>query len=366
MAFNRPTLTQIKDRVEADIKGGLGIPTILKRSFEKVIAAALAGASHTLHGYITWALKQFFADTADEFYLIRTGKMFGVFPKEATFAEIEIEVTGTNGTPLPDTAFFQRTDGALYKVKDEVTISGGTALATIVAQTAGSDFNLDNGDLVSLSSPIAGINSSAEVQATLIEGENAELIEDYRVRVLERMRNPPAGGTVADYIAFAKTVAGVTRVWVFPGYLGQGTVAVSFVEDNEDPIIPSPAKVEEVRVAVEERQPIPAMLTVFAPAAFPINPIIKIKPNTQAVRDAVTEELKDLIFREAQIREAVDPELVSEGTVFTGKIPLSKINEAISLADGEDDHELVFPTETPQPSEGGLLTLGTITFQTLT
>jgi uncharacterized phage protein gp47/JayE len=158
---------------------------------------------------------------------------------------------------------------------------------------------------------------------------------------------------------------GVTRVWVFPGYLGQGTVGVSFVEDGEDPIIPNPAKVQEVQDAIAVRQPIEAMVTVFAPNANPMNPVILLKPNTSDVRAAVIAELNDLIYREAQVRNAIDPDQIADAISFDGVISLSKINEAISIAVGENDHILVSPTENPQPNEGGILTLGTPVFQTL-
>ncbi len=372
MSFTRPTLQQIKDRVEADFKTGLSLSTVLSRSFIKVFALAISGASHVLHGFVSWALRQFFTDTSDEAYLVRDARIFGVERKEASFAEIEIEITGTDGVPVPGrdsvpgpAARFQRSDGFEYEVKAEVTPSGGTVLATLVALTPGDVGNVADGSTLSLTSPISGIVSDAIVQQTLIEGEAQETVEQLRTRLLERKRNPPAGGTVADYIQFAKTVPGVTRVWVFPGWLGQGTVAVSFVEDNENPIIPSPAKVDEVQAAILELCPIEADATAFAPVATPINPTIRITPNTQAVRDAVTAELEDLIFREAQVRGAIDPARVADGISFTGILPISKIREAISVAAGEDDHELVSPTESPQPFEGGLLTLGTITFQTL-
>lgn len=368
MAFTRPTLQQIYDRVKTDITSGLNLTTLLLRSFLKVIGAALAGASHTLHGYISWALLQMFPDTAEGSYLIRWGTLFGINQLAATFTELNIEISGVNGTVVPaETTVFQRSDGVEYKVKDEVTIGvSGTVEAVVVALEAGDESNIDDGSIITLTSPISGVDSDAEVLSTAVEGESQEELEALRTRLLERMQNPPAGGTVADYIAFAKTVAGVTRVWVLPGYLGQGTVAVTFVEDGEDPIIPSAPKVEEVQNAIEELMPIEATLFVFAPIAAPINPVISITPNTLAVREAITAELEDLIFREAQVRQAIDPEQVSQAVLFTGKIPLSKFNEAISIASGENDHVLVSPSETPQPSEGGILTLGTITFQTLT
>lgn len=366
MAFTRPTLSQINERVKSDLKSGLSLTTILARSILRVLSAALSGASHTLHGYITWALKQLFADTAEAEFLVRQATLFlGEGQLPATFEIITVTITGTDGVPVPNTTLFQRSDGFEYKVQTEVTPSGGTVVATLVATQAGAAGNISVGSQLTITSPIAGIDSQCTVLSEVIQASDQEPIEDLRVRLLERMRNPPAGGTVADYIAFAKTVIGVTRVWVLPAYLGQGTVGVTFVMDAADPIIPPAPKVDEVQAAINVREPIEAVATVFAPIPHAINPTIRMKPNDTATRDAVVAELKDLIFREAQVRKAIDPALVAEAVEFDGKLPLSKINEAISIALGEDDHVLVSPTESPQPSEGGILTLGTVTFQTL-
>lgn len=367
MAFTRPTLAQIRDRIESDFESGLGLSTILRRSFLKVIAAAFAGASHTLHGHIQdFAALQLFPDTADDEYLVRWANIFGLERLAATFAEINITITGTPTTVVPIGTLFQRSDGEEYALKAEVIIGGGGSIAgVIVAENAGDAPNIDDGSTVSLTAAIAGVDAQATVDSTAIEGEDEETIDALRTRLLQRIQQPPAGGKVSDYVAFALSVVGVTRVWVLPGNRGQGTVDVTFVEDDEDPIIPDAAKVAEVQLAINEQKPVTADSIVFAPNDTSIDMTIQLKPNTTEVRDAVTAELEDLFFREAEVRNAIDPEQVGEGVQFDGKIPLSKINEAISIATGEEDHVLVTPTSDPQASEGGLLSVGTLTFQTL-
>ncbi len=371
MAFTRPTLTEIIDRIKSDYKSGLSLQTILRRSFLDVFAKAFGGASHTLHGHIDYGINtKFFPDTGDIETVTRWGTLYNLPRNEATRAELTIDVTGTTGNTLPAGTIFVRSDGVEYAVDSEVTVpASSTVSATIVAteEFAGSDANMANGDDVSLQSPISGIESDATVTATTVEGEDQETPENYRIRVLERLRFPPSGGTVTDYIAYAKTVTGVTRAWVLPNYFGQGTVGLTFVEDGNLPasIIPSSAKVDEVQEAVLPLKPVTAELTTFAPSETQMNPEIQLKPNTSDVRAAVTAELEDLISRDAEVRNAADPERVGDGITFDGKIRLSKINEAISIASGEEDHVLVSPTSDVQPASGGIVTLGTITFSTL-
>lgn len=369
MAFQRPTLKQIIQRIEADYKAGLSLQAILRRSFLAIFAKAFGGASHTLHGHIQYGIEEkFFPDTGDEETVIRWGTLFRLPRKEETFAELIIDVTGTTGGDLiGGTTKYVRSDGALYTVKDNITVpAAGTVQATIVADVAGEAGNMEDADSISLQSAIAGIQSEATVDSTSIEGEDLEDLELYRERVLARMGNPPAGGTVNDFIAFALSVAGVTRAWVLPNFLGEGTVGVTFVEDDEDPIIPDAAKVAEVQTALLENEPQgTAGSTAFAPNEFEMNPQIQIKPNTAAVQAAVIAELNDLLAREAQVRDAVDPDQVGLGVQFDGKIKLSQINEAISIADGEEDHVLLSPLADVQPLSGGLVTLGTPVFSTL-
>lgn len=371
MAFTRPTLAQIIDRIKSDFKSGLNLQAILRRSFLDVFAKAFGGSSHTLHGHIDFAINEkFFPDTGDEATVIRWGTLYTLPRNDAQKGEFTIDVVGTTGGTLPAGQIYVRSDGTEYLVKDEIIVPALTTVsATIVAgdEFEGADANLAVNDEVSLQSAIAGIDSTGTVTAIEIEGEDLELLEDYRVRVLERLKFPPSGGTANDYVAFAKTVTGVTRAWVLPGFLGEGTVGLTFVEDGNAPasIIPSPAKVDEVQAAVLVLKPVTADLFTFAPIESEMNPEIQLKPNTTVVQNAVIDELNDLLAREAQVRNAIDPDQVGLGIQFDGIIRLSQINEAISIAAGEEDHILISPTSDFQPSEGGLATLGTPIFTAL-
>jgi uncharacterized phage protein gp47/JayE len=149
---------------------------------------------------------------------------------------------------------------------------------------------------------------------------------------------------------------------VFPLYYGVGTVGVAFVEDNDDDIIPVAAKVTEVQNEVDKRKPVHADVTVFAPIPHVVDLTIQLKPNTPSVQAAVQAELADLFKREAEVAGAYE----TVNTTYTGKISLSKINEAISIADGEEDHVVETPTEDVVPFSGHIAVLGEITWQDLT
>jgi uncharacterized phage protein gp47/JayE len=246
MAFERPTLAEIVARVKVDIEDGLGVVgSLLRRAVATVIGKAIAGAVHLLFGHQVWIAKQIFPDTADTENLRRWGSIWGVTQTEAEFAEGTGTATGVNGTVIPEDTILTRSDGVEYTVTAEATIASGTATLSIQASEAGEDSNCDAGTVLSVQSPISGINSNVTV-ITLDGGSDLEDEEDYRDRVLARIANPPLGGTEADYEMWAKETAGVTRVWVEPLYLGVGTVGVFFVRDDDSgSIFPDAAEVQD-------------------------------------------------------------------------------------------------------------------------
>lgn len=364
MPFQRPTLAQIIDRARGDIKGALSITTILRVSFLEALARMLGGAAHIMHGHLVYISRQLFPDQAEGPYLKRWASIYFIQQKAATFAKLQVSITFTAAATAPVLSELQRTDGVLYELDADVTASGaGTLQGTATCKTAGDIGNLGDGEALTFTSPIADVDSNVLVADTITAGFDMETEEELRARVVERIRQPPQGGAAWDYIAWAKEVAGVTRAWVFPGHLGQGTVGVSFVTDGADPIIPDNNKVAEVQAWITQptKAPVGAEVTVFAPIPLVVNPNIRIKPNTLAVRDAITAEIEDLFRRDAQVSGAYK----TVGEFYDGKIALSKLNEAISLAAGEEDHQVVSPASDISPTTSQIATLGTITFQTL-
>jgi uncharacterized phage protein gp47/JayE len=366
MAFQRPTLDQLIERVKSDFKSGLNVADIIRRSFLGVIARAMAGLSHLQLGYLDWISKQVIPDTAEDEQLIRWAAIFGLTIREATFAELTITITGNAGGVVPAGEIFQTATGLQYELDAEVTIGGGGSITgKAVAVEPGTGSNLDVGAKMSLVSPIANVNSEATVTAILTIASDTETVDSLRSRLLNRMQLPPLGGSANDYITWAKEVGGVTRSWVLPLYTGPGTVAVSFVTDDEEDIIPPAPKVAEVLAYIEERKPVTALLSVFAPVAAPMDMTIKIKPNTVEVQNNILSELRDLVKRDATLAGSYKgPGLTNDGSIL-----LSKINQSVSIAVGLEDHEIqdingLAPANVV-PNDGELVTLGNITWQAL-
>lgn len=348
MAFARPTLTDLISRIESDYISRLtGGGSLLRRSVVKVLARVHAGAMHLLYGFAFWISKQVIPDTAEAENLARWAKIWGILRKAATYAEFNVEFSGVNGTLIPEGTELSSVDGLLYETQADGTISGGVIVVSVIAREAGTDSNVSTDQELSLSSPIAGVESVATVESSgNVDGTDTEEDEDLLERLLGRIQEPPHGGNENDYETWAKEVAGVTRAWCLPLYLGAGTVGLTFVRDDDVSIIPSGGEVTEVQEYIDELRPVTADLTVFAPTAVPLDFEIDLvsDPDVQA---AIEAELEDLILREAE----------PGGTIL-----LSHIQEAISKAAGETDHILNDPAANVTVTAGQLSTMGTVTW----
>lgn len=366
MAFQRPSLDQLIKRVETDIKGGLNIVNIARRSFLGVISRALAGLAHLLYSYLSWTAEQVFPDTAELEFLDRWASIWGIVRNEATFAELNITITGNEGGVVPANTVYQREDSRQYILAEEVTIPvAGSIVGKVVASESGSEGDMQVGDLLNLISPIANVDSEATVESIVIDADDTESDDSLRERLINRLQLPPLGGSANDYIQWQREVTGVTRAWVLPLFQGAGTVGCSFVVDDEDPIIPSPAKVQEVQDYVDFRKPVTALVTVFAPVEALMDIDVSIKPNTAEVQANILAELEDLVKRDATLAGSYK----GPGETNDGSILLSKIRQAISIAVGLEDFEIntingVAPANVV-PNSGELITLGNTTWQPL-
>lgn len=319
---------------------------------------AQTGVSHALHGHLAYIGKQPFANLCDIFFLKILTAIDGFEKNTATFTQLNLSGTGIEDSVLIAGTTYKRSDGQKYTTDSEATVVEGVFTVVVTAVTAGAATAMTAGEKLSLENSVSGIDSEANVDSTATEGEDAETDEEWRARYLEFRRNPPQGGAALDYITLAKKISGVSQAWVLPGHFGESTIGVTFLDGGE---IPSDPKVEEVEDYLVLNGSAAAVITAFAPGELVQNVTVKIKPNTSAVRDAVTVALQEMIAREAQVNGAYRV----GGVLYDGKIPLSKFTEAISIATGETDHILTEPSVAVSPTLGAIARLGTITFETL-
>lgn len=353
MPFNRPSLQTLLARNVASIESRLpGSDPRLAVSLLNVLANMHAGAAHVLHGHLQWNSRQMIPTSAEASLLASWASTWSVTRQAAVAASGMVLFTGTDTAVIPQGAALQRSDGAEFATDAEAVIASGTATVAVTAVVAGEESNTQPGSTLTLTTPIAGVNSTATVDgAGLTGGADIEGDDSLLSRLLARVQTPPHGGTAEDYVNWALEVPGVTRAWSYPLEGGDGKVAVRFMmDDTYTDGIPLAGDVATLQAYMDTQAPALATVTVVAPTAAPLDMTIALNPNTTTVQQAVDAELRDLFRR-----------TTSPG----GTVLYSRLNEAVSIATGEIDHTITIPADDVTHTLNQIATVGTITWQTL-
>lgn len=309
-----PTTEEINERIINDIESEINQETpLFFKALNRVLALALAGVFTILYKFGQWAIKQIFTITQDADSLELKGDQYDIPRKTSQAAELTADFTGdVNGTIIPAGKQFRgNSNGLLYAVKTALEISGGVVSGNVLCLTAGTSGNLINGSIITILQPISGLNNQATISATVIEGENPEEIEDYRVVIQDREKTPPQGGSLVDYIAWAKQVEDVTRAFAWghrevPGTITEGYVYVYPLSDN-DPggRIPSAPKLTEVHDYIDDPTRAPLQVVEIVTAAMTEKVIdidvSALSPNTAEIRNRFAKNVEIyLLDREPQ------------------------------------------------------------------
>ena len=277
MSFPIPTLATILARVKGDLNSKMGnTNALIPRSLAWVTAHLIAGAVWGLYLYQEYIAKQVFPDTAEEEYLDRWARIWGLTRNAAEKADGSIPVSGVAGSTIPDGAEMTKSDGTAY------IVTGGPYLCVaapakvtvdIEAVEVGVDGNADSGTVLTFTSPPSGVKASNTLTAALTGGAEKESNEDLLKRLLEHIQNPPQGGAAADYEAWAReggAAAGVTvdqawvETWKDDPNLDAGEVCTYFslvpaAGDEEAGQLPGGGVCASVLAYIESKAPVTAI-----------------------------------------------------------------------------------------------------------
>lgn len=350
MSFLRPTLAALVERARLDVESWIdGASARLRRQLLDVLVRMHAGAMSALYGKAEWTSRQILPDTADSDNLARHAGVSGLTRKAAFAGTGNVRFTGVAATAIPAGTVLVATGGIQYQTSGAAVMGGGGFIVVAVeAVEVGAIAAINEGATLTLASPIAGVTSTAVVQAGGLTPGGAEETDDALLgRLLLRIQTPPQGGSKDDYLDWALPLDGVTRAWVYPLWLGPGTVGLTFAMDDRVNPIPTGPDVATVQAALDVLRPVTAALTVFAPVAQAINLTISLVPSTAEVRAAVLAELADMFRRDGEPG---------------GILRRSRISEAISIAAGETYHVLTVPAADIALDPGKLPVLGVVTW----
>lgn len=358
MPFNVPTLEDLVKRTARAFRSNLkGSDAMLWPNNVAVSAKVIGGAVWEPFAFLEYISRQIFAATAEGRFLERHAYDYGMARLPATFAEGQVTLAGDAGVVVPSGLELERADGRVYVLTQSGAVDGlGAVTLRARALSAGRAGNCLPGAAMVLRAPLARVESDITVAATGIGGgADIESDESLRARVLFRKRMPPHGGAAHDYVAWAREINGVTRVYVDPvtATNGRTSVGVYFVMDGAyTDGIPQSADVARVAAYINAVRPAGAIVEVLPPVADPVAVTISgLSPDSVVVRDAIRAELADL-FQRSRVATLTEPFALYK----------SKLVEAISAATGEDHHTVTLPAGDVEAAPGTLLTLGTVTF----
>lgn len=239
-----------------------------------------------------------------------------------------------------------------------ITASHTSIPVPITAQTFGVDTNQVDGTELDLQSPISGVDSSATVDFGEIGGgTDQETDAAMRTRMLDRIQNPVAQFNVAQIVATAKTVAGVTRVFVEEITPGVGQVTIYFMRDNDDNPIPSAAEVAAVDAVIQAIRPAntdEADVIVSAPTAVSTNfTFTSLSPDTSTMRDAISANLEQFFDENTEVGTNVDQDAYRSAIYNTVDPITGDVMQSFVLSAPSGDIVI---------TSGQIATLGNITY----
>ncbi len=373
MPFLRPTLTELRAQVAADITAGL--PTadgLLRFSNLSILGTAVAGMSHLNFGYLDWIAKQAIPFTASAEYLEGWAALKKIYRKRASAAVGQVTLLGTPGVLIDAGTEVVRADAAIFTATDTVRVaSNGKAIVPVQAAGVGESGNTAVGSAMTLGSSITGVQSVGAVTSVITGGAEQENDDSLFERMLDAFQNTPKGGSGADYVAWAKEVSGVTRAWCAPNGYGAGTVIVYAMLDDanadqngfpqgsnglssEDPRATSSttATGDQLNIAnhLFQVQPVTAMVYVCSPVPRAENFTLTGLSNASTTTRAAVE---------AAIREV----LAEQGAPKKGSVvELQAIDSAIAAVSGTGGFVMTAPTQNIANVLGQLPVLGGVIY----
>jgi len=310
-----PSVSDIRDTILRDIKNQLPQADVNPDSDFFVRASSVASAVRGVYQDQQWIARQIFPDTADHDFLLMHASLRNITPKPATPAGGQMQLTGTPGTVVTSGLAFSYGKG-----QTGITLTGGSIGAdnllkvTVAATTAGTDSNVPANTPATLTQAPSGI-SSKTVLLSMSGGTDIESDESLLARLLELIRQPPAGGNKYDYHRWAMEVPGVTAAYVYPLRRGLGTVDVVITSGND---LPSPETSAATQAHIDDVRPVTAKNSlVLAPTPRSTNFVINVALSGLTLADAKVQINNALVSYFSQLAPGATAVLFQIGALIS-------------------------------------------------
>lgn len=313
--FNLPDAPTLAASARAAMRAALpGTNSYLWPNNTYPTAKAFGGMIWSAYQRLDFVGRQTFAQFAEGKYLDWHGQSLGLPRKDKAAATGKILVTTLDAVVIATGATFLRAgDNAVFTAASSVTlVAAGTATVPVVG-VAGAASNTEANAPMTIGSGVTGpgaagatavVDGSGLASGADVEPDGLPMTRDlstYRGRILFRKANPAQGGSPSDYVTWALSVPGVTRVFVERRWAGPGTVRVFPLFDDLFPLtggIPDGAHVSLVDAALQPLTPAGCALTVAAAIGTSVDTYVaNLNPNTIDTQNAVSAEIRDAVRR---------------------------------------------------------------------
>jgi len=229
-----PSEQEILDRLLATV------PANMDKRPGSIIYDALAPAASELsdlYDYLEIFMEESYLLTASGENLDNRAADFAIDRNPATYAERLATALNDDGelTTVPiGSQFAVPTEEDEEEVTFTVDREEGVGVYVLICDEPGTIGNIHYGFLV----PLEEITDLATIEMTdmITPGQDEEEDDDFRERVLDKLRRKSFGGNIANYIELVMKIDGVGGVKVFPAWAGGGTVKLSVIDAGFDPI----------------------------------------------------------------------------------------------------------------------------------
>ena len=231
-----PTREEVATAFLADYAAAQPEKNVARGSDPYRLGRVVSGVAWTIIAKLLYFVKQALPDTAEGAWLERWGSIYNL-PRLAAVggsATLGLRVTGTVGAAVTVDSELTHEDGTLYKVTTVGAVigAGGSVDVDVEATSTGLATNKAVGEVLSFTSPPTNVDTEATVVVALTNGLDIETYDAYRVRLLAHIGDPPEGGAIHDYEAWAKRIAGVSSAYVWAHRRGRGTMDVAVLSSG--------------------------------------------------------------------------------------------------------------------------------------
>lgn len=313
MPFTTPLLSDIRAELLRDLQNQQPDADVAVDSDNYVRATVVASAIEGLYQHQQWIVRQIFPDTSDAEQLDRHAQLHGITRKAAAAATGSITFTGTPGSAIGAGIEAKTVDGLAFVTTASGSVGGGGTVSLAArAVLPGAAGNVAASTALTLTSPPAGVASAATV-VSMTGGVDTEADTDLLARLLDVLRNPPAGGNAYDYRRWALEVAGVESAFVYPLRRGIGKVDVVVVAAGDG--LPSVQLLADVQAYIDSRRPVgckdflalaPTELVVPVTAQVSLAAGATLVGVTALIEDALAEYFNGLNPGETAVKSQIE------------------------------------------------------------